>query len=174
MRIKVKTESFQNLWGRYKYVGLVVLVGMALLLWPSEKGTTQAAGARTACTDSSDASAEEERMTAILSKIRGTGQLQLMLSVQSGPEQELARDTELSYSGAVGSPDDYTKRSDTVVISGDSGDEAVVTGTTGPTYRGALVVCQGADDPAVRLAVTQAVSVLTGLSSDRISVVKCQ
>jgi len=34
------------------------------------------------------------------------------------------------------------------------------------------VVCQGADDPAVRLAVSQAVSSVTGISTDRISVLK--
>ena len=42
-----------------------------------------------------------------------------------------------------------------------------------PTYRGALVVCQGGDRADVRLAVIEAVSVLTGLSSDRITVAKC-
>ena len=43
-----------------------------------------------------------------------------------------------------------------------------------PTYRGALVVCQGGDRADVKLAVTEAVSALTGLSSDRVTVAKCQ
>ena len=37
---------------------------------------------------------------------------------------------------------------------------------------GAVVVCDGGDDAAVRLAVTQAVSAYTGLGSDRITVMK--
>ena len=41
-----------------------------------------------------------------------------------------------------------------------------------PTYQGAVVVCEGAGSSTVRLAVVNAVSVLTGLSSDKISVVK--
>ena len=45
---------------------------------------------------------------------------------------------------------------------------------TYPQFRGALVVCQGGGDPAVRLAVIEAVSALTGLGSDKISVVKLQ
>ena len=41
-----------------------------------------------------------------------------------------------------------------------------------PVYQGAVVVCQGAGNSQVRLTVIDAVSVLTGLSSDKISVVK--
>ena len=41
-----------------------------------------------------------------------------------------------------------------------------------PKYLGALIVCQGADDPSVRLAVSQAVASVTGISTDRISVLK--
>ena len=50
--------------------------------------------------------------------------------------------------------------------------EVVVTQQLYPTYQGAVVVCEGAGSSSVRLAVVNAVSVLTGLSSDRISVVK--
>lgn len=53
-------------------------------------------------------------------------------------------------------------------------EETVVTRTAYPTYRGALVVCQGGDRADVKLAVTEAVSALTGLSSDRVTVAKCQ
>ena len=37
--------------------------------------------------------------------------------------------------------------------------------------QGAVVVCPGGDDPAVRLFVTDAVSVYTGLGSDKIRVI---
>jgi len=39
-------------------------------------------------------------------------------------------------------------------------------------YRGAVVVCQGGDNASVRLAVVEAVSNATGLTSDRITVLK--
>ena len=38
--------------------------------------------------------------------------------------------------------------------------------------QGAVVVCQGADHPQVRLNVTNAVAVYTGLGSDKITVMK--
>jgi stage III sporulation protein AG len=61
---------------------------------------------------------------------------------------------------------------ETVIISGDSGEEVVLLTQRYPTFQGALVVCHGADDPQVRLQITQAISVLTGLGADRITVCK--
>ena len=51
-------------------------------------------------------------------------------------------------------------------------EDVVVTEQTYPVYQGAVVVCQGASDSGVHLAVIEAVSVLTGLGSDRITVVQ--
>ena len=50
--------------------------------------------------------------------------------------------------------------------------DVVVTRERYPSYQGAVVVCEGAGDAAVRLALTEAVSALTGLSADRISIVQ--
>lgn len=47
--------------------------------------------------------------------------------------------------------------------------------TVDPTterYVGAVVVCEGAGSASVRLQLTQAVSALTGLTSDKIAIVK--
>ena len=41
-----------------------------------------------------------------------------------------------------------------------------------PEYKGAVVVCDGADNAGIRLKVINAVGALTGLSSDRITVMK--
>ena len=60
----------------------------------------------------------------------------------------------------------------TVILSTDSGEEAVLVTQRYPTFQGALVICPGGEDPAVRLALTQAVAALTGLGSDRITVCK--
>ena len=66
--------------------------------------------------------------------------------------------------------EESTQEQTTVVYSGADGEEVVLLTQYYPSFRGALVVCAGGDDPQVRLAVTQAVSALTGLGSDRITV----
>ena len=86
----------------------------------------------------------------------------------------VAQNTELRYSGSAAAPADYSRTSEPVLLDGGDREETVVTRTAYPTYRGALVVCQGGDRADVKLAVTEAVSALTGLSSDRVTVAKCQ
>lgn len=174
---EMKRGTFRKLWNRYKYVALVVLAGAVLLAWPSgRKAAVREASAAPAAASGQDASVEETeaRMQTILSRISGVGELTLMLSPESGGELQLAQDTELSYSGTTAAPDDYTRRSETVLASDGGDDTPVVTRSLSPTYRGALVVCQGANRADVKLAVTEAVAALTGLSSDRITVIQCQ
>ena len=166
-----KTEGVRKLWDRYKYAALVVLIGAGLLLWPSGKGGTEAALRQQSSTEETQDIQVE--MEDILGTISGVGQVKVMLTVDSDGERQLAQDTELTYSGSVESPEDYSRRSETVLTDGE-GDGTVVTRTLYPTYRGALVVCQGGDRADVRLAVTEAVASLTGLSADRITVAKWQ
>jgi stage III sporulation protein AG len=167
-------KTLQTLWGRYKYILLVVLAGAALLLWPTGEGETAEESGQAEASVSQEEALDrtEQRMKEILSRIDGVGEVELMLTLESTEQREFAMDTELSYSGQTASPDDYTRRSETVVVSGKDGDSPVVVKNVSPVYRGALVVCQGGGNGEVKLAVTQAVAALTGLSSDRITVVK--
>ncbi len=170
-----KTAWLQSVWGKYKYAALVGAAGLLLLAWPARGGPEAPAEAVRTESRSGDAEsleAAEERMERILSRIEGVGALDLMLTVESTDRREFAVDTELSYSGATAAPDDYTRRTETVVVDSGGGDAPVTVRRDSPAYRGALVVCEGAGSAEVRLAVTEAVASLTGLSSDRISVAK--
>ena len=160
---------------RYKYVLLVPAPRVALLLWPespsaslggSAQESAQTAGAEEALREM------ESAMEDILEKIQGVGQVDVMLTLQSGGELVLAEDSSLRYSGSTHSPDDYDRSSQTVTVSGDSGQDVVVTQEICPQYRGALVVCEGGGSDGVRLQVVEAVSALTGLGADRIAVVQ--
>ena len=145
------------IWKKYKLVLLVAAVGVVLMLLPGGK-QTQSAQAET---DTRGTYSLEETL---LGKISGTGQLSLMLTVQSGAELELAEDTDADERG---------QRRETVTLGRGSGtQDVVVTRERYPSYQGAVVVCEGAGDAAVRLALTEAVSALTGLSAERISIVQ--
>lgn len=172
MAMKGKTEGVRKLWDRYKYVALVVLIGVGLLLWPSGTGDMEISMQKQS--ETVEEGNLETEIADILGVMSGVGQVRVMLTVDSDGERQLAQDTELSYSGDSAAPEDYSRRSETVLVDGDSGNETVVTRTMYPTYRGALIVCQGGDRAEVRLAVTEAVAALTGLSADRITVAKWQ
>ena len=64
-------------------------------------------------------------------------------------------------------------QTETVLISGsDRGQEGLIKQINAPTYRGAIILCQGADSPSVCLAIKEAVSKVTGLDTSEISVLK--
>ncbi|MFR5025422.1 MAG: hypothetical protein ACLTC3_04190 [Evtepia gabavorous] len=63
------------------------------------------------------------------------------------------------------------EKTETVVLSRGSGSQETVTvQEIYPRYQGALLVCAGGDDPTVRLQLTEAMSALTGLGADKISI----
>ena len=176
--MKEKTEGARKIWNKYKYAALVALIGAGLLLWPG-LGSGEAAPRPERKEPQSakggwDLQTVQTEMENILAAMDGVGQVKVMLTVESDGERQLAQDTELEYSGPTASPEDYSRRSETVLVKGGSGAETVTVRQTYPTYRGALVVCQGGDRAEVRLAVTEAVAALTGLTSDRVTVAKWQ
>ena len=163
---------------KYKYVLLVLLAGVVCMAWPSGKDRSEPAEGSAgtpapAVSERQEISQLQKEMEEILGRIEGVGELRLMLTLDRGTSKALAQDAALSYSGLPTDPEDYSRSTDTVVLSkSGSGESVVVVHETYPQFRGALVVCQGGGDPAVRLSVIEAVSALTGLGSDRISVVK--
>lgn len=171
--MKAKTEGVQKLWDRYKYVALVVLIGAGLLLWPSGSSSPADTGGSSRVEPAGEQDLQAQ-MEDILGTVSGVGQVKVLLTLDSDGERQLAQDSELQYSGSTAAPEDYLRRSETVLVDSGDGDGTVVTRVLYPTYRGALVVCQGGDRAEVKLAVTEAVAALTGLSADRITVAKWQ
>ena len=148
---------------------LVLLAGLLLLLLPTGKSSGQE---RQTSDDTQLYSLEEteRRMAQLLGRMSGVGRVQVMLSLKTGPTLQLAQDMDLEQEEGS-----LRQRSQPVTVNRGSGwQEALVTRQDYPVYQGAVVVCQGAGSSAVRLAVTEAVAALTGLSSDRVTVAKWQ
>jgi catechol 2,3-dioxygenase-like lactoylglutathione lyase family enzyme len=88
--------------------------------------------------------------------------------LETGERVEYQTDVQASSDGAQSSE----SRKTVILSEGSSYDKAAVAATTYPRFQGALIVCEGADSAAVRLRLLEAVSAVTGLSTDRITVVK--
>ena len=154
---------------KYKYVALVALVGVVLMLLPSG-GSSESQDSTEPVNVSEAYSLQEteKRLEQLLGRIRGVGQVQVMLTLKCGSALQLAENSSTSQRET-----EARQERDVVTIHRGSGyEDVVVTEQVYPTYQGAVVVCQGAGDSGVHLAVIEAVSVLTGLGSDRITVVQ--
>lgn len=158
-------ERWLALLRRYQYAAIAVAAGVVLLLLAgggeSARDSPEQQSARQE--ESFDLEDFEDRLEKALSQLEGAGQVQVVLTLKSGSRQVLAQDLRREEDGG--------SQSETVVLDRDgSGEETVALQTFLPQFRGALVLCPGADDPSVRLSLIQAVAALTGLGSDRISV----
>lgn len=151
---------------KYRYAVLVLIIGLSLMLLPSggERTPSSSEQQNLAPPQTHDI---EEQLTEILSSISGVGNVSVMLTTDSGQESiyQLDHDGNMDSAGS--------SRTTTVIVSdGQRNETGLIRLINSAKYRGAIVVCQGADDPVLRLSIVEAVSNATGLGTDRISVLK--
>lgn len=153
---------------KYKFVLLVLLAGVLLLLLPSfgGGGTAAEAGGTDPPELAFDLEGLERKLSDTLSQVEGAGKVSVVLTVKASTRQVLAQDIETSEK--EGGTEE--SRSTVVVSQGTGKQGAVPLQQIYPQFQGALVVCPGGDDPSIRLQLVEAVSALTGLGSDKISI----
>lgn len=156
---------------KYKYLIVVIFVGFFLLLLPhgEKKGTE-----KKSATEAFDVEKFEKRVEQALSECNGIGRCEVILSIESGPANIYEKDSKKSEreneGGVILESDSDTKPS---ILSEGSGKESpLVIKEVYPEFRGAMIICDGADNPSVRGAVTTSVMALTGLTTDKISIIK--
>ena len=143
---------------KYQYVLWVVLLCIFLMLLPQKQEEPE----REIPAETEAALTLEEELSAILSQISGVGKAEVLLTELSGSSTIYQTDTAQTHGN-----------SDTVIVMDRNREEqGLVKQVLPPVYKGALVVCQGADSASVRLSVVDAVKSVTGLSSDCITVLK--
>lgn len=141
---------------KYRLLLLVLLLGILLMLLPSKNKPIpeEVLPAEPA------AESLEERLSICLSQLEGAGKVKVLLTEAKGAQT-------LYQSDVSGD------RSETVILNdGSRIQNGLIQRIDPPEYLGAIILCQGAGKPAVRLAVAEAVANATGLSYDRISVLK--
>ena len=145
---------------QYRYGVLVLLIGLGLMLLPSG---VQNQEENDIVPEIQEADIQRQ-LEQILSQIDGAGEVRVMLTEVEGATTVYQQNANVSGD---------SNRQDTVVITDpDRAEQGLVCQVIPARYRGAIVVCQGGDRAAVRLAIVEAVSGVTGLTSDKISVLK--
>ena len=167
---RIRTPDFKK-WGlklrraieTWRLPLLILALGALILLWPSGKKEA-AAAAKPEAAQTEETADTQARLEQLLSSMDGVGRVELILTTSGSEEIFYQTDTRVSGD---------TREETTVFSSTQSTQKTpVVTKTKKASYAGAVVVCDGADSAVVRLRIVQAVSALTGLGSDKISVIK--
>lgn len=155
-RLKKLKDKWKEL-GKLRYALLAVFIGILILSVPTEK--TAAAPMQTEGTEKSI----ETRMEEILSMVHGAGNVRVMLTKKNEGYIEYQTDIEEFCTA-----DETERRTETVF----GAQDALVKSKSAPVYLGAVIVCDGADRPTVCLELVNAACSLTGLTSDKITVLK--
>lgn len=157
-------KRWKEIWGQYKYVMLVLLVGIVFMMIPSKK-KTEVLPQETAPEEYASENDMEKRLQEILSQIEGVGKVKIMLTTVNGEETVYQTDGS-GYSGE-------SQRQTTIILNrSDRSQYGLVRQINPPVYLGAVVVCQGGGKPQTKMAVTEAVAKATGLTANHITVLK--
>lgn len=166
MEMKKSFSKWKQFYEKYKYVGLVLLLGCFFMLIPLD--VFDKTEEIQAVDYSFPASSMEEELEKTLSMIKGAGKVKVLLTQKTGQQIIYQSDEDKTVGG-----ENSSTRVNTVVITDAQRNQAgLVKQTNPPQFLGAMVVCDGADNASVRLAVVDAVCKLTGLGADSICVLK--
>lgn len=158
-------EKFVNLVKQYRYGFLILLLGVVLMMLPTGNPGKQES---VATVEGSEPDTLEDRLAQILSRMDGVGKTEVMLTWEMG-EQTLYETREDS---SVSDTSEQFSREPVIITDSARQEQGLIQQVVPPVYRGAIVVCQGGGSPAVKLAIVEAVSDVTGLSADKITVLK--
>lgn len=159
------TAKAKELFDKYKFVLAVLGIGILLMLIP-DNDNTQVPPVPSEPRTATVSRAEE--LENILSQMSGVGKIKVLLTESDGAQTIYQTDEDRTQSA-----DSESVRVQTVIVTNSGREEVgLIRSVTPPVYLGAIIVCQGGDNPSVKLAVVQAVSNVTGIPSDRITVLK--
>lgn len=159
----LKTKAM-NLIRQYKLAALILAIGLVLMLIPNGSSQEEYVSPPVVQTTVS----AEDQLESILSQIQGVGKVRVLLTVAQGERTVYVYDEDQSDTLDTGS----LRREAVVVTSTDRGQTGLVSQVIPPVYLGAVIVCQGGDQAGVQLAVVEAVCDATGLTADKITVLK--
>ena len=155
---------------QYKYPALILALGVALLLipgWGTSDPKKTDVTLPQAGSEEFDLEAFTIQMEKILSGLHGAGHVQLLLTLESDGRREYLM--EGSQTQNDGSNQTQTQA---VIIEQNGNQHPVPVSRSYPRFQGAVALCRGGDSPGVQLAIKEAISALTGLGMDKITVLK--
>lgn len=145
---------------KYRFAALILLLGLILMLVSQSEEPKQ----EIPLTVKSETDTLQDALSEMLSKVTGAGNVKVLLSRAAG--EEILYQTDVDISG-----EDVRKQ--VVIIQNSEREETgLIRQINPPIYQGAIILCQGADSAQVRLSMIRAVMSATGLTSDRITVLK--
>ncbi|MGI6083836.1 MAG: hypothetical protein ACOYIF_00165 [Acetivibrionales bacterium] len=114
----------------------------------------------------------ERRLSELLSKVEGAGQVSVMVYADTGSEQVPAYNNEQNTRSDERSDGKSTEVSETRQLALSGADEPVILKVLIPQIKGVVVVAEGADDILIKAQLNNAVYTLLGIPEHRVQILK--
>jgi stage III sporulation protein AG len=165
---KLKVRIIENV-SKYKYACMVLLVGIILMIIPGKEDRTQHTTEEKITTVSSEENIQQQ-LEEILSKVYNAGEVKVMLTISE--DERTIYQSDSTYTQSDNQSDSRTQ---TVIVTDSQRTETgLVCQRFPPIYKGAIIIAEGGDLASVKLAIVDAVSDVTGLGADKITVLKME
>lgn len=126
----------------------------------------------------------ESQLLRVLQEMEGVGRVELLITMEGtgesiyATEEQEQRNSESIYSddGAVQSiQNSHSTEQNYLLVENQEGQrQALLISRSEPQVKGVIVICDGADNPIVREAVTEAVKTVLNITSNRVYVAKAK
>lgn len=171
-RIKGNKKAEYAVYGAIVLLVVLVYTASARIDFSAVKEETAASQSTSA-----DAAGTETRLREVLSKIRGAGRVEVMITYETGSELVTAVSTnvdsdmsETTGDGKVSQTQKTTESSQPATVSGSAGNEPIILLERQPVVRGVIVVAEGAADINVKLDLQRAVKAVLDIPLSSIEV----
>ena len=150
---------------KYKFAAIILCIGILMMLLPEQENKD---ALREIPIQQTESISQSDELEDILSQISGVGKVKVLITEANGAETVYQTDENRSVS-----QDTENLKIETVIVkNADKEETGLIRFVSPPVYFGAIIVCEGGDSPTVKLSIVQAVSNVTGIPSDRITVLK--
>ena len=165
--MEINFAKIKTVIKKYKYAAIILVLGITLMLLPNISSAKKEQPMNVVQKEQSIPDLDKQ-LSNVLCRIDGAGKVEVILTIAKGQQTIYQSNT-----NETNDERSSTSKIDTVILTDSSRNEYGLIKRVDPVcYQGAIVLCQGADSPSVRLAIIEAVSKATGLSSAKICVLK--
>ena len=170
-KVKSKISNFfQNIKGNKKSETIVVilLVIVAIFIYTSASSLFKSNESTTNLSTNEYVNQLEQRLSKVLSNVKGAGNVSVMITVEGGSEITIATSTEEKVNSTTGTTSNQssTIKEEPIII----GNQPVVLIEKYPTIKGVIVVATGANNIQVRLELLKAVQAVLEVDANDVEV----
>lgn len=175
----LKNFSFLKKLKQVKHIGLIITIIFILLLvlilfgnfniFQSNSAISASSKTFTYTTNAEYIKNMEDKLKLLLSKIKGSGKVEVMITLNEGAGVILASNDESITTNNSGNST-TTVSASPIIINQNGTNTPVIVSENIPEIKGVVVVSSGAKDINVKLNILNAVQTLTGLDVNKIQI----